>query len=32
MMLGSLFAETTKPVSEGDKIRQLWKEMYQFIK
>ena len=25
-------AETTEPVSEGDKIWQLWKEMHQFIK
>ena len=32
VMLGSLCAETEKPVSEGDRIWQLWKEMNQFIK
>ena len=26
------FAETIKPVSEGDEIWQLWKEMHQYIK
>ena len=30
-MLVSLCAETIKPVFEGDKIWQLWKEMHQFI-
>ena len=28
----SLCAETIKPVFEGDKIWQLWKEIHQFIK
>ena len=32
VMLGSLCAETMKPVSEGDKIWQLRKEMHPFIK
>ena len=32
MILVSLCAETIKPVSEGDKIWQLWREMYPFIK
>ena len=31
VMLVSLCAETIKPVFEGDKIWQLWKEMHQFI-
>ena len=31
-MLDSLCAETIKPVFEGDKILQLWKEMHLFIK
>ena len=32
VMSVSLWAESIKPVSEGDKIQQLWKEMHQFIK
>ena len=32
VMLLSLCAETIKPVSEGDRIRQPWKEMHPFIK
>ena len=31
VMLVSLCAETIKPVSEGGKIGQLWKEMHLFI-
>ena len=32
VMFLSLCAETIKPVSEGDKISQMWREMYPFIK
>ena len=32
VMFVRLCAETIKPVSEGDKIWQLWKEMHQVIK
>ena len=32
VMLVILCAGTIEPVSEGDKIRQLWKEMHPFMK